>query len=192
MENRDIEYSKALVILFKGSVDRESQSKIWETIINNKNAIDDYVSKLGLTLFIDELDGYAYLKQNREEENEIPVLIPKRKLRYLDSLLIVIFRKSLLEFDSGSGEGKCILFKQEIIDKTKLFLADTTNEVKQNNEIMASVNRICEYGFIRKTKSTGESYEVLRIIRSFIDANWLNKLDEKLEEYKNYNAKEGE
>ncbi|MFI3206416.1 MAG: DUF4194 domain-containing protein [Clostridia bacterium] len=190
MEIRDIEYSKALVALLKGSVERESQAKLWETVDNNKNAIDDYVSKLGLNLFINELDGYAYLKQIDEEESEIPVLIPKRKIKYLDSLLIVIFRKTLLDFDSGSGEGRCILSKNQIVDRVKVFLADTTNEVKQNNDISASLNHICEYGFIRKTKSSEESYEVLRIIRSFVDAEWLSKLDEKLEEYKNYKAGE--
>lgn len=191
MENREIAYSKALVSLFKGSIDRENQSKLWETVVNNQHSIDDYVSKLGLRLFIDELDGYAYLKQV-QDESEIPVLIPKRKLKYLDSLLIVLFRKALLEFDSGHGEGKCILFLQEIEDKVKVFLPDTTNEVKQNNEIAASINRICDYGFIRKTNATQESYEVLRIIRSFVDANWLNQLDQKLEEYRNVNVSEGE
>lgn len=190
MESRDIEYSKALICLFKGSVERENQAKLWETVENNKYAINDYVAKLGLSLFIDENDGYAYLKQNNEEESEIPVLVPKRKIPYLDSLLIVLFRKALLEFDSGSGEGRCILYKSQIVDRIKIYLADTTDEVKQNNNITSSLNHICGYGFIRKTKSNEESYEVLRIIRSFVDADWLGKLDEKLEEYRGYKAKE--
>ena len=84
----DLAYSKALVALFKNVVFKETDPEHWEVILVQKYKIEDYVSKIGLTLVVDEMDGYGYLKQRSygDGEEEIPRLVPRHALSYPVSL----------------------------------------------------------------------------------------------------------
>ena len=78
----DLAFSRALVALFKNVVFKEVDQEHWEFITTQKHKIEDYVSKIGLTLIVDEMDGYGYLKQRYygEGEEEIPRLVPRHPL----------------------------------------------------------------------------------------------------------------
>jgi len=71
----------------------------------------------------------------------------------------------------------------------RLFMPDTSNEAKLIDQVDSHINKVIELGFLRKMKSnTKESskisqYEVKRIIRAYIDAQWLSEFDSKLAEY---------
>lgn len=188
----DLAFSRALVALFKNAVFKELNREIWEVIILQKVKIDDYMSKIGLILVVDEMDGYAYLQQRSYEdsEEEIPRLIPRHALSYPVSLLLVLLRKLLLEFDSTTGDQRLIVTKQQIFENMKLFLRDTTNEAKVMADIDKCIDRIENMGFLRRLRGSEDRYEVQRILRSFVNAQWLDHFDERLEEYRRYAAGE--
>lgn len=194
----DLAFSSALVTLLKNAVFKESDHAIWDVVISQKVKIDDYMSKIGLTLIVDEMDGYAYLRQRSyaEGEEEIPRLIPRHALSYPVSLLLVLLRKLLLEFDSSAGDQRLIVSKQQISERMELFLRDTTNEAKVMADIDKYIDRVEKMGFLRRLRGSEDRYEVQRILRSFVNAEWLNHFDERLEEYRRYAAgeetKEGE
>jgi len=194
----DLAFSRALVALFKNVVLKEADQDHWEVILTQKNKIEDYVSKIGLTLIIDEVDGYGYLKQRSygEGEEEIPRLIPRHALSYPVSLLLVLLRKQLLEFDSVTGDQRLIVTRQQIVERMSLFLKDTTNEAKLIGDIDRHIERVEKMGFLRRLRGSENSFEVQRILRSFVNGEWLNHFNEQLEEYQRYagggEAKEGE
>lgn len=194
----DLAFSRAMVALFKNVVFKEAEHEHWEVITKQKNKIEDYVSKIGLTLIVDEMDGYGYLKQRSygEGEEEIPRLVPRHALSYPVSLLLVLLRKQLLEFDSTTGDQRLIVTKQQIAERMSLFLRDTTNEAKLLGDIDKHIERIEKMGFLRRLRGSEDSFEVQRILRSFVNAEWLNHFNERLEAYKRYvsggELKEGE
>lgn len=180
--------SRALVALFKNVIFKETDQEHWEVIIANRNKIEDYVSKIGLTLIVDEIDGYSFLKQRTygEGEEEIPRLVPRHMLSYPVSLLLVLLRKQLLEFDSTTGDQRLIVNRQQIVERMSLFLKDTTNEVKIIGDIDKYIERIEKMGFLRRLRGNDDSFEVQRILRSFVNAEWLNSFNELLEAYYRY------
>ena len=184
----DLAFSRALVALFKNVVYKEADREHWETIEAQKFKLEDYLGKMGLTLVVDEMDGYGYLKQRNytEGENEIPRLIPRHPLSYQLSLLLMLLRKQLLEFDSTSGDQRLILTRQQIADRMKVYLRDTTNEAKLIEDIHRNIERAEGMGFLRKLRGSEDSYEVQRILRSFVNAEHLALFNEKLEEYRKY------
>lgn len=181
-------FSRALVALFKNIVFKEVDLEYWNFIISNRYKIEDYVSKIGLTLIIDEIDGYSFLKQRPygENEEEIPRLIPRHMLSYPVSLLLVILRKQLLEFDSTTGDQRLIVNRQQIVERVSLFLKDTTNEAKVVGDIDKHIERVEKMGFLRRLRGSDDSFEVQRILRSFVNAEWLNSFNEQLEAYYRY------
>lgn len=188
MDEKSAAFSAALISLLKGVVNREIHIKQWNAIVTGRTQIEDYVAKIGLILMLDETDGYAYLKQQTQTEDnfEFPRLIPRYALSYPVSLLLVLLRKQLLEFDSKNSEQRFIVSKQEIVEMLRPYLKDTTNEAKQIKEIELQIKRIKEMGFVRLMDESTENYEVLRILRSFVDAQWLGEMNERLQAYKIY------
>jgi len=188
MDEKSIAFSGAAVALFRGVISRDAQVKHWNILLAQRAQMEDYVAKIGLELVLDEVDGYAYLKQQTQIEDhlDIPRLIPRYQLSYQVSVLLVLLRKQLLEFDSKNSEERFILSKQELVELLRPYLRDTSNEAKQLKEIEANLNRIKEMGFIRKLDSSDTQYEVLRILRSFVDAQWLGEMDKRLQAYQEF------
>jgi len=180
-------FSRTLVALFKNIVYKETNREYWDIIELYYHKIEDYVGKIGLTLIVDEMDGYAYLKQRTYSDDEyIPRLIPRHALSYELSLLLMILRKQLLEFDSTTGDNRLILSKQQIVDRMKLYSQDTTNEVKLADNIQKNIERAESMGFLSRLKGSEDSFEVMRIIRGFVNAEHLDEFNKRLTEYQRY------
>lgn len=184
----DLTFSRTLVALFRNIVYRDESSEYWETIESKYQKIEDYVSKIGLTLIVDDMDGYAYLKQRSygEDEDAVPRLIPRHALGYELSLLLMILRKKMLEFDSSTGDKRLIVTKQQIVDRMKVFLRDTTNEVKLVESIYRNIDKAVNMGFLGSLRESEDSYEVKRIIRGFVNAQHLEEFNKRLSEYTRY------
>jgi len=184
----DLAISRALVALFKNVVFKEMDPEHWEVILAQKYKIEDYVKKIGLTLMVDEMDGYGYLKQRSygEGEEEIPRLVPRHALSYPVSLLLVLLRKQLLEFDSTTGDQRLIVTRQQIAERLRLFLKDTTNEAKMVADIDKHIDRIEKMGFLRRLRGSEDSFEVQRILRNFVNAEWLQHMNDRIDMYRVY------
>jgi len=180
--------SLALIALMKGVIERDAEPAVWQSVLELQARIRDHVAVLGLELIVDEAEGYAYLRQRpaQEGEAELPRLVPRRQFGYHVSLLLALLRKKLVEFDAGSGDTRLILSRDEIIEMMRLFLPNTTNQVRLLERIDANINRIVEMGFLRKLRGTTDRFEVRRILKGFVDGQWLAELDGRLKMYRTH------
>ena len=149
---------------------------------------------LNLDLILDESESYAYFKSKpdpkldageEESTSKIARLVTRRALSFPVSLLIALLRKKLAEFDASGGDTRLVLNKEEIVELIRVFLPDGSNEAKLVDQIETHINKVIELGFLRKLKSTGNatSYEIRRIIKAFVDAQWLADFDARLSQY---------
>ncbi len=160
-----------------------------QDLINLQAAAMDYVKPLGLELVMDESEGYAYFRQIVSEEQdggELPRLVQRRPLSYPVSLLCVLLREKLVEADAGGGDVRVVLGKEQIVELLQTFLPSQSNEAKLMDQIETHINKVVELGFLRKLKTDRATYEVRRILKAFVDADWLADLDEKLKVYREY------
>jgi hypothetical protein len=183
--------SLLLVTLMKGVMDRDHDPARWQSLLDLQTRIRDHVAVLGLELILDEAEGYAYLRQRpiREGEEELPRLVPRRQLGYQVSLLLALLRKKLAEFDATSGEPRLILGREDIVEMMRLFLPDTANQARLMDRVDAHINRIIEMGFLRRLRGTDNQYEVRRILKAFVDAQWLSEFDQRLAVYRDHAAR---
>lgn len=186
--------SLVTVSLFKGVTNRDADLVLWQYLLNFQGRVRDYVRVLGLELVLDEAEGFAYLRQRDEQEEvgSLPRLIPRRQLGFGVSLLLALLRKKLAEFDASSTEARLVLRRDDIVEMIRLFLPDTTNEAKLRSRIEGHIARAVELGFLRKMRAAEELYEVQRILKAFVDAQWLHDLNERLEAYRRHGANFGE
>ena len=191
MNEINVELSNAYISLLKGVIIKENKEKIWDTILNYRNQIEDYFRQLGLTLKLYEEEGYCYLQQIEDDEtNNLLKLVPKIPLSLHLSLLLVSLRKYMLE-STANGDEKIVISKEEIFIKMKNYLKETSNEIKQEKEIISYIKKVEDMKFIRKLKNSDNKYEILRLLASFVDAQWLDDLNKCILEYKEYIEKGG-
>jgi hypothetical protein len=180
-----IELPTILIALMKGVVERDAAPVLWQSLISLQSRARDYVGIIGLELILDEAEGFAYLRQKPpvEGEPELPRLVTRRQLSFSVSLLLAQLRKKLAEFDATGGETRLVVSSAEILDMIRLFLPDTANQAKLKERVDRDINRIVELSFLRPLKGRQDTYEVRRILRSFVDAQWLGQLNERLATY---------
>lgn len=184
----------ALVIpLLKGVIYQESDMSLWGVLLKLQAGVRDYVTVLGLELVLDEAEGYAFLRSRPEADDDpapkLPRLIARRPLSFPVSLLLALLRKKLAEFDASGGDTRLVLSRDEIVELVRVFLPESSNEAKLIDQIETHLNRIVDLGFVRRLKSgstqTGGQavYEVRRILKAFVDAQWLADFDTRLAAY---------
>jgi hypothetical protein len=101
-------------------------------------------------VLFDEADGYPYLRQRAavDGEAELPRLIQRRQLSYPVSLILVLLRKRLTEFDATGGDTRLVVSRDQVADQVPLFLSDTANEARLLDRIDAHLNKVIELGFL--------------------------------------------
>jgi len=189
-----LDLSALIIPLLKGVIYRgeESKSKAtqWNDLLSLQTRVRDYVAVLGLELVLDEAEGYAFLRSRESDEVNAasPRLIARRPLTFPVSLLLALLRKKLAEFDAGGnpdGGDRLVLARDEIVELLRVFLPEASNEAQLMDRVDAHINKLVELGFLRRLKSSGQgrSFEVRRILKAFVDAQWLADFDARLEAY---------
>jgi hypothetical protein len=178
--------SAVLVTLYKGVLYYDQKPEIWQALLKLEGKVRDHVALLGLELLVVEAEGHAYLRQRApgDGDPEIPRLVQRRQLGYAVSLLLALLRKKLAEHDAAGGDTRLILSREQIVDLVRLFVADSSNEAKLVDRVDADINKIVELGFLRSLRGQDNQYEVRRIIKTFVDAQWVSGFAERLEEYR--------
>ena len=186
-----LEARVAITLLLKGIFYKSDNEEAWSLLISSSfGEISDYFEVIGLDVICDEAENFAYLQNRVYEEGEESVvkLIKSRELTYKVSLICVILRKKIVDFDMQSEGFKAIVSVSEIEDQLSLFLPLTTNEVKWHKDILSSIAKVEELGFIRALKNQEGVYEIKRAIKAFVDAAWLSDFNNRLNEYKEHGA----
>jgi len=163
--------------LMKGVVYRDNQDKTWWHLLALQPQVRDYVATIGLMVVVDEAEGYAFLRSRQEADDEEPSttrrLVARRALSFHVSLLLALLRKRLAQCDADTSDSRLILSRDQIVDMIRVFLPTSSNEVRL----------VVELGFLRPVSGHADTYEVRRILKAFVDAQWLSDFDARLAEY---------
>ncbi len=182
----------ALVIpLLKGVIYQEADAGLWNALLTLQSRVRDYVAVLNLELVLDEAEGYAFLRSRPEPDDastpRLPRLVARRPLSFPVSLLLALLRKKLAEFDASGGDTRLVLARDEVAELMRVFLPEGSNEARLIDQIDAHLGKVIELGFLRRLKvGPGQPtmVEVRRILKAFVDAQWLAEFDQRLAGYR--------
>jgi hypothetical protein len=179
------ELSPVLIALLKGVVYRDTAEALWPQLLALRLQVSDYVAVLGLTMVVDEAEGYAFLRSRDDpDQPDLPRLVARRSLSFHVSLLLALLRKKLAEFDAVSAETRLMLSRDQIVDTMRVFLPDTSNETRLIANIDSYLAKIVDLGFLRRLRGTDDQFEVRRIIKAFVDGQWLGDFETRLRGYR--------
>jgi Domain of unknown function (DUF4194) len=181
--------SLAVTQLMKGVLYRDTHDRSWRHLLQLQAQVRDYVAVLGLQVVIDEAEGYAFCRQRPADEardegaDPLPRLIPRRPLSFHVSLLLALLRKKLAEFDAQSGDTRLMLTREQIAEMMRVFLPAASNEARLADKIDSYIGKAVDLGFLHRAKDAEPVYEVRRILKAFVDAQWLADFDTRLSGY---------
>jgi hypothetical protein len=191
--------SSLVIPLLKGVIYRDEATArnagLWNGLLELQARVRDYVAVLGLELVLDEAEGYAFLRARNREDDEttmqLPRLVARRPLSFPVSLLLALLRKKLAEFDAGGGQDeegvRLVLSRDDIVELIRVFLPEASNEARLMDRVDTDINKVVELGFLRRMKPVAgqpTAFEVRRILKAFVDAQWLADFDTRLAAYR--------
>jgi hypothetical protein len=189
------ELSQLMVQLLKGVLYRDDDERLWASLLRLQARVREQAAVLLLDLVLDEAEGHAFLKSRPDPDEaegapRLPRLVARRPLSYPVSLMLALLRRRMAEFDAGGGDTRLVLSRDDIAELMRVFLPDGTNEARLIDQVDATISKVVDLGFLRRLKPAAGSaqdrghYEVRRILKAFVDAQWLAEFDARLEVYR--------
>ena len=173
--------------LMKGPLYRDTHGVAWHHLLQLQAQVRDYVNVMGLTVVVDEAEGYAFLRSKPDIDDDegppVPRLVARRSLSFHVSLLLALLRKRLAEFDADNSDTRLMLTRDQIVELLTVFLPGSTNDARLVDQIETHIGKIVDLGFLRRLPGQQGIYEVRRILKAFVDAQWLADFDQRLAAY---------
>lgn len=185
-----------VVPLLKGVVYRNADQARWVSLGRETGAAREHLRVLGLDLVIDEAEGYAFVRSmpvaddgEPGAEDRRPRLVARRPLTFSVSLMLALLRRRMAEADAAGGDTRLVLSRSEIVDLMSVFLPTSSNEARVIDRVETDIGKVADLGFLYRiggpsSRNLEPRYEVRRVLRAFVDAQWLHEFDERLTEYR--------
>lgn len=173
-------YAAAVRKLLKGVVYHDDPA--WFQIRDYELPLREYFAKIGLGVHLDEIWSFAYLydmSRDDDQQNALPPLTTRRRLSFLDTLLLVLLRERLDEHEMRDLDGASLrLPMDELKEMIVIFASDHPDMRQMEQTIETSIKRLVGYGFLKQSRDG--SFEVRPLLRARISADDLEDIKARL------------
>jgi len=177
----------ATIILMREVVYREvpAHEPVWETLQRYRAPVADHFAAIGVDVVIDEAEGYAFLRTREPEDGEmtLPRLVRRRSLTYNVSLMLVLLRKRMVEFEASGTDAKLVLTRDQLIEMLRVFQPSSSNEARIVDQADRTIAQVSDLGFLRELRGQPGAWEVRRILKAYVDAQTLSDFAARLASY---------
>ncbi len=181
-------YAKTIVQLLKGPVYSDEQDT-WYNLLKYRIEITQHFSGLGIETLVQEEDGYAFIRQIELDDKGSTIgLVSRRPLTYEVSLLCVLLRKLLDDFEVTNTENKRFYLKRkQLRAELETFFKEKSNKVKLLKDLDSYINQVLDLGYLKVTESDDQyreedTFEVRTILKARFSndvcLDFLNQLKE--------------
>jgi hypothetical protein len=181
--NPPVAHAGVMIRLLQGAIFSDD-TNAWNLLLEHQKPVQDDFARIGLELRLHEPDGFAYLHQPESDDAEhaLPRLTRRDRLSYHVTLLCVLLRDSLEQFEASPAESDRLLVSQdELRDLLRPFLPERGDERTLNKKINETVNHVIELGFLKRSSGSSGLLEVRRMIKARFDSQILAEIKGKLE-----------
>lgn len=149
-----------LVHLLRGPYfERSSSRRLWHALVTNEAVIRSRLSEL----YLDEEAGIAFCRRPNLGELDVPTLLPRVRLRFLDSTLIVELRERLMRAQE-TGE-RVHVTRQDLREILRLYdAAALSNEALLERHLSGIVDRLVKRRILLTLKSGDDAFEISPVL----------------------------
>jgi len=179
---------RVLVQLLLGpSVDARRQSKLWPVLLRDEVIIRSRMHELFLEVVIDHDQRVAFTRQVVDDEIDVPVLLRKASLTFLETVLILFLRQRLTQADA-QGE-RAVVSLGEMQEHLSVFAQESNSDyAKFERQMLNSVEKAKKLSLLRFIRGSGERYEVSPTLKLLFSAEQIQDLMRTYAGLRNENA----
>src|ERR1700760_2997098 len=178
-------YTPVFIKLLRGPVEYLEKTA-WEQLLQYQAELTRFLQQMGLILVLEKDDGYAYLEQARlDEEENVIGWVRRIQLGYEESVLLVLLRDMMAEFEVGeAGTRELIKKRREIKEFAELFFRENASRVKFIRDLDRLIDRVQELDFLEKIEhheiADEQKFRVKKIIKARVDNEVLENFKQQL------------
>lgn len=181
-------FTPVLIKLLKGPVEYLEKTA-WDQLLAYQNELTKFLQGLGLMLVLEKEDGYAFLEQIRlDGEENVAGWIRRIALGYEESVLLVLLREMMAEFEVGEVSSRELIKKRrEIKEYAELFFKENPSRVKFIRDLDRLIDRAEEMDFLEKVENSDlvdeEKFRIKKIIKARVDNEILENFKQQLTQH---------
>ncbi|MBC9931234.1 DUF4194 domain-containing protein [Chitinophaga qingshengii] len=181
-------FAHVFLKLMQGPVYEEDKA-YWKDLLGWQTELSKYLNQVGLQLIINESDGFARILQPEADDTSgdkpLPRLMRKTRLTYEATLLCIVLREALDEFDIKGNGTRLFMTQKEIKERLALFFKERNNKSKLLKDLNKPINSLLNIGILKATREDAANkelhqYEVKRVIKALVNNEKLEEIKSKL------------
>jgi hypothetical protein len=151
---------RVLVQLLAGpSLEARRHSQLWPILLRDEALIRSRLAELFLDLVLDRDTQVAFTRQADAGDLEVPVLLRRAPLTFIDSVLLLFLRQRLSQADVHAE--RAVIATDEIIEfLTTYERAANTDRAGFAKRVHASIEKIKKHSILQKIRAAEDRFEV--------------------------------
>ena len=167
---------RALVQLLAGpSLDRRRHPKLWPILARDEAVIRWRLAELFLELVIDRDVQVAFTRQADTGDLEVPLLLRRAQLTFIDSILLLHLRQRLTQAESQGD--RAVVSTDEMMEFLTLYeRASNTDRAGFAKRVHASIEKIKKHSILQKIRSSEDRFEISPTLKLLFSAEEIQAL----------------
>jgi len=151
---------RALIQLLAGpSLEARRHSHLWPILLRDEALIRSRLAELFLDLVLDRDTQVAFTRQADAGDLEVPVLLRRAPLTFIDSVLLLFLRQRLSQADVHAE--RAVIATDEIIDYLTTYeRAANTDRAGFVKRVNASIEKIKKHSILQKIRAAEDRFEI--------------------------------
>ena len=167
---------RVLVLLLSGPyLDERRYSKLWPVLLRDEVVIRKYLCELFLELVIDRDLQVAFTRQAETDDLEVPKLLRRAQLTFIDSTLLLFLRGQLAQAQAH-GE-RAVISKTDIVEYLEIYdKTGNTDKAGFDKRIHASIEKMKKHYILHKIRSSDDRFEISPALKLLFPAEEVQAL----------------
>jgi hypothetical protein len=167
---------RVLVQLLLGpALDAQRQTKLWPMLLRDERVVRSRLHELFLELVVDHDQQVAFTRQVVDAELEVPILLRRTPLTFIQSALLLFLRQQLIQAEAR-GE-RAVLSRNEMVEHLAAYEPDDSHDpARFGKQAQGAVDTAKNLNLLRKLRGGEERYEVSPTLKLLFPAEEIQAL----------------
>lgn len=167
---------RVLVQLLSGpSLDGRRHAKLWPVLLRDEPTLRRRLNDLFLDLVIDRDALVAFTRQADTGDLEVPLLLRRAQLTFIDSVLVLYLRQRLTQADAHGD--RAVVSLEEILENMAMYeRAASTDRAGYAKRVNASVEKIKKHNILQKIRASDDRFEISPTLKLLFSADEIQAL----------------
>lgn len=161
---------RVLVQLLSGpSLEGRRHPRLWPVLLRDEQVIRRRLAELFLELVMDRDLQVAFTSQVAAEDLDIPILLRRAQLTFIDSVLLLFLRQRLTQADNH-GE-RAVIARDEMIENLMPYeRAASTDRAGFSKRVNASIEKFKKHNILQKLRASEDRFEIAPTLKLLFSA----------------------